>query len=80
MTDFWLTKPFHLFQLQLLPGAHLTDGERLNCISRLIIIITIVLFIFCREDGSWWKFLLSGSIIVFALYFSIRNKDTDFVR
>lgn len=80
MTDFWLNKPLQLLHLQLLPGAHLTDGERLNCVSRIIIIITIVLFIFFREDGTWWKFLLCGTIIVFALYFSIRTKDEDYVR
>jgi hypothetical protein len=80
MTDFWLNKPSQLFRLQILPSSSLTNGERLNAVSRLIIIITIILFIFWREEGHWWRFLLAGALIVIVLYFSIRCKDKDFIR
>jgi hypothetical protein len=78
MTDFWLNRPAEIFGLCILPGTNLTNAERLNALTRLIIVITIVLFIFWREEGHWWKFLLCGLAVVIVLYFSMRNKDKDF--
>lgn len=78
MGDFWLNKPVEIFNLNILPSTNLTDAERFNALTRLILIITIVLFIFWRNEGHWWKFLLSGIGVLLLLYFGMRNRDKDF--
>jgi ABC-type polysaccharide/polyol phosphate export permease len=78
MGDFWLNKPAELLNLNIFPGSNLTDGERFNALTRLIIIITIVLFIFWRDEGHWWKFLLCGLGILILLFLGMRNRDKEF--
>lgn len=78
MGDFWLNKPSEIFGINILPSTTLTDAERFNALTRLILIITIVLLVFWRQEGHWWKFLLCGLGVLVLLYFGMRNRDRDY--
>ncbi len=75
MANFWLTEPSNLAGLNLIPTAEMTMEERLNSLTRLIIIITLILFIVYYDQAYWWKFLLCRLFIILILYMSLGNKS-----
>jgi len=80
MGEFWLTQPSELPGLSLLPNNEMTDEQRLNALTRLILVITIILFIVFYDQGYWWKFLLCSLLIIIILYMSLGNRDKEFVK
>lgn len=76
-SDFWLYNPMILFKkeylAQLYPNENQTFVEKLNAISRLIILLTILGFVVSRAI----KILISGAVAlgVLALFF-ISNERT----
>lgn len=73
---FWLEDPTILFKnFQLLPTIMMTQTERLNALTRLIIIITIVLFF--MKISYWFVFLFLGIVIVIGLYQYSRENNKD---
>ncbi len=66
---FWLENLSDLFrQVTILPNAEMTEEERLNAMTRLVIIISIVLLLF--GYGSWILFLVLGVVLVIVLYYA----------
>lgn len=57
---------------ELLPGAEMTDSQRLACFIRMAILITLLLLVVCWGSYDWLKFLACAAVIVFLLYFSIK--------
>jgi hypothetical protein len=80
MGEFWLTNPSQLCSTELLPSSDMSDAERVNAFTRLILVITLILFFAFRGQDHWWKFLLCSLIIILLLYFSMRNSDSHYVR
>lgn len=70
---FWIDDPTILFRRpRIIPNMNMTEYERLNAITSLIIIITIILWIL--KLGSWIIFLIFGFSLVIMLYiFSTAN-------
>lgn len=65
---FWLEEPISLFRsATLIPQCGMTTAVRLNALTRLILLITLILYLFCV--GQWWLFLLLGLLLVIVLYF-----------
>jgi len=67
---FWLDDPFVLFRnLEFIPNKHMTQAERLNALTRLLIIITIGLYMYDME--SYKTVLIVGILLILLL----RNND-----
>lgn len=70
----WIDDPSTIFRnYTLIPSYGMTEAERLNAITRLIIVITVVLFFI--PIASWWIFLLLGLGLVVVLYLTSKNKN-----
>ena len=68
-TPFWLENYKVLFSsVNLVPSYAMTENEKLNALTRLIIIIS--LFLFFLHWSCWWVVLLVGIGIVIILYYS----------
>jgi hypothetical protein len=65
---FWLEDPSALFQqLTIIPNCGMTEAERLNAMTRLILVITLILYLL--HFGSWLLFLILGLLLVIFLYY-----------
>jgi hypothetical protein len=80
MGEFWIKQPSELLSLNLLPSSDMTDEQRLNSLTRLILVITAILFVVYYGTQYWWKFLLCGLGIVFLLYFSLGSRDKGYLQ
>ncbi len=68
----WLEEPSSLLQdTTLIPRPGMTNAERLNSLTRLILAIAVILFFF--PIGSWWIFLIFGIGLIVFLYYSMRS-------
>jgi len=57
--NYWYINPIALLQsTRLVPTPDLTKQERVNAFARLIILVTLILFLF--GFGNWWLFLIFG--------------------
>jgi hypothetical protein len=71
-SQFWMEDPLALLKKQnLLPTSEMTDEDRLNTITRVIIIISAILFTFKFE--GWWMFLALGIFVVMIIWFIIKG-------
>lgn len=71
---FWLEDCAELFRNPIIfSNCAMTEIERLNALTRLIIIIALLLFIF--KIGSWLTFLILGLILIIIMYYSNSNKS-----
>lgn len=65
---FWLEEPVSLFRsTTLIPQCGMTTAARLNALTRLVLLIALILYLFCI--GQWWLFLLLGLLLVIVLYY-----------
>jgi hypothetical protein len=73
--QFWLEDYRVLFQSPtFLPTNQMTEVQRLNTLTRLILLIAIILAIF--HLGNWLLFLLLGLGLVILLYYAQRSPAT----
>lgn len=71
---FWVEEPLILFQtLEVIPRDEMTIAERLNAMTRVIIIIAAIMFIV--KFPLWWLFLIFGLIVVVVMWYLIKEKD-----
>ena len=64
---FWFEDPSALFSsLAILPSQYMTDAQRFNAMTRLILVIAILLFFI--PVASWILFLICGVILLFLIY------------
>ena len=74
---FWLEDPTVLVRnFHILPTIMMTQTERLNALTRLIIIITILLFVL--KMSYWFIFLFLGLIIVIGLHHTSERKKEEY--
>lgn len=65
----WIEDPSVLFRsLNVFPNADMTEEERFNAITRLIIVITILLFFLGYKQ--WLVFLIASIVVLLIVYFS----------
>lgn len=76
----WIERPLSLVQSwELVPQVSMTKAELLNAMTRLILIITIILFLI--GVSGWWLFLiLSLGLIFIVWYTTIRTINTEGMR
>ena len=75
---FWFEKPSDLFcSLNFIPSGGVTSGQRLNSITRMILYITIALYML--KFKFWYLFLGFSLLFIILLHFNkndINSKDT----
>jgi hypothetical protein len=70
---FWLEKPINLFcTIDLIPLDHMSIDEQMNCITRLVFIVYIILGLL--EFKYNLLFLLLSLLIIIILYYIQRNQ------
>ena len=71
----WIEKPVELIQsLEVVPRTSMSKSGLLNAMTRLILIITLVLFLI--GISGWWLFLiLSLGLILLIWYTTIRETE-----
>lgn len=70
----WIEDPTTLLRAtSIIPTCQMNEAERINAITRLVIVIAVVLFFV--PIASWWVFLILGIILVVILYLISRNKE-----
>lgn len=75
--SFWFEDPTALFQtLELIPNARMSDAERLNAMTRVIIIIAAIMFVV--RFPAWWMFLVIGIIVVIILWYIIKGREQSY--
>ena len=78
---FWFDDPSALFQtFHIVPNPDMTDAERLNAMTRVIIVIAAIMFLL--KFPIWWLFLGLGILVVIVLWYIIKSRDqmyTDYV-
>mgnify|MGYP006275758863 CR=1 FL=1 len=66
--NFWLEEPIVLFRTTtIIPNPYMSYHGKLNALTRLILLITLFLYLFCVS--RWWFFLLVGLLFVIILYY-----------
>jgi hypothetical protein len=71
---FWLEDSSALFEtFDIIPNADMNDMERLNAMTRAIIIISAIMFVV--KFPAWWVFLVFGIIVVIILWFIMKGND-----
>lgn len=71
----WFESPrFILSDINLIPNESQTFDEKLNALTRLIIVISVILLLFkCK---NWYLFLIFGLIIVIGIHTTKTKSDT----
>lgn len=68
-SKFWLEDFGELFKNStIFPNSSMTEVERLNSMTRLILVITLILYLL--RIKSWLIFLIFGLILVIFLYYT----------
>lgn len=66
---FWLERPSDLFKSgRFLPSPDMNKVERLNAITRLLLVVTAVLFL-SGTGRTWLTVLITGVAVVLTIYF-----------
>ena len=77
MTPFWTEDPNILFNKEYIfefyPTSNMSYYQKLNTVTRVILIVTLLLFLVTR---NYWLFVVAG-IIIFAIYVLYKNNKTD---
>lgn len=63
--DFWLNNPKVLLKPEFIPNTEMTNAERLNTLTRLLLIITLGLYMFGYDNYS--TVLILGLILIILL-------------
>jgi hypothetical protein len=81
--EFWLYDPTNIFKsLSLIPRKNMSHVEKLNCMSRVLILATLIMFFF--KFKYWWVVLLIGLFTIVLIgvssecqeYIYIEESDT----
>lgn len=72
--NFWFEDPKSLIKtLDTVPNDNMSDAERLNAMTRMIIIITAVMFVI--KFPLWWLFLGLGLMVVVIFWYIIKGYE-----
>lgn len=73
-TKFWVEDPCILFtDMALFPTKNMTKAEKLNALTRLVIIIAIIMYVMKYEH--WFTFLVISVIVIIVLNYSSRPEN-----
>lgn len=73
-SDFWFENPSTLLRnFDVMPQSDMNDAERLNAMTRMVIIIAIIMFV--AQFQLWWLFLALGLITVIALWYLVKSRE-----
>lgn len=65
---FWLQDGTALYtSWTIFPHGSMTEEQKLNCLSRLVLVVGGALFLF--NIGNWWLFILMGLGLIVATWF-----------
>jgi hypothetical protein len=77
-SDFWFENPSALLRtLDVMPQSDMNDAERLNAMTRVVIIIAIIMF--AAQFQLWWLFLALGLITVIALWYLVKSREQIYI-
>lgn len=66
MDDLWTNISY---SVNLLPSPEMSDGERLNCLTRFVILVSFLLYVFIPTKDHWLYFLgVSMTCVLFVWY------------
>lgn len=69
--SFWIENPSVLLHnFNIIPSIHMNPIERLNTLTRLVIIISIILFFL--KVREWLLFLILANLIIIGIYYTIQ--------
>jgi len=78
-SEFWVENPTTLLEnFDIVPNEDMTDGNRLNSMTRIIILISAIMF--GVNFQLWWLFLSLGLIVVVTLWYLIKYRDYSYSR
>lgn len=64
---FWVEEPSSLYEtLRIIPTDDMTDAERLNVITRIVIVISAVMYMV--KFPFWWVFLLLALLVIITVW------------
>lgn len=73
-TKFWIEDPCILFtDLVFFPTTEMTREQKLNALTRLAIIISVIMFTF--DYPNWYIFLLISILFIIVIQYSSKAKD-----
>ncbi|MNK61472.1 hypothetical protein D3C87_806320 [compost metagenome] len=73
---YWFEQPIDLFvSFNIIPNSDMTKEERINSITRLILILTIVVFIITRDITRTLIFLILAMIMIWVIANVERRKN-----
>jgi len=76
---FWFENPATLLQtFDVLPRPEMNDAERLNAMTRVIIIISAIMFLI--KFQLWWLFLTLGLLVVVALWQLVKGRENLYLK
>lgn len=71
---FWLEDISVLFQtMDVLPNDNMSEVDRLNAMTRAIIILSV--FMFIAKFYLWWGFLIVGFVTVIICWYIIKGRE-----
>ena len=77
-SNFWVEDPKTLFQsFDIIPQDDMNNAERLNAMTRIIIIITAMMFVI--RFSLWWLFLVIGLIVVIILWYMVKSYEDIYI-
>lgn len=76
---FWFEDMSSLFKtIDIIPSESMTDAERLNAMTRVIIVISVIMFIL--KVPIWWFFLSMGLLVTVVLWYIMKGREKEYVR
>jgi len=70
---FWTDNPKLLLSKDIIPNEKMTYIEKLNCVSRIIILVTILSFFYSNN----YRLIVIGALTLFAIYLYYRTLEKE---
>ncbi len=78
-STFWIDNPAILFQsAEIIPHDAMNNAERLNAMTRIVIIISILMFLY--NFPFWWLFLGLSIIFIIIYWFFMQEREKTYKR
>jgi hypothetical protein len=76
---FWFEDMSSLFKtIDIIPNETMTDAERLNAMTRVVILISAIMFIL--KVPIWWFFLSMGLLVTVVLWYIMKGREHEYIR
>lgn len=78
MSDFWIKSPCELFKTELIPKSSMKLSHKLNILTRITILVSVIAFAVGVETKYWLSFLLLSLLSIIAVYYSKKKSEERF--